>query len=130
MKTQQAAEREEQQRIKDLVLKYDMSQESTDTPAGDPTTSLHPSLSSSTSTSSFTSPFETLLPNPNHSHENAYPPPTGPERHSGAQQRSNHSTRAAPRARKLQLSDVDSGWYAAQRTGRGRSRSARGRGRG
>jgi regulator of nonsense transcripts 2 len=86
MKTQQAAEREEQQRIKNLVLNYDLRDgEDQD---GD---SLLP----------------TLLPNPNIHEYN-----TGIEKAAGATySRTDKSSnnRSGQRARKLQLSDVD--WY-------------------
>ena len=90
MKTQQAAEREEQQRIKNLVLNYDLHDgEDQD---GD---SLLP----------------TLLPNPNIHEYNA-----GIEKAAGANYSrpdKSSNNRSGQRARKLQLSDVD--WYDSKK---------------
>lgn len=87
MKSKQAAEREEQQRIKNLVLKYDLRDgEEQD---GD----------------FITAP---LKRNPN-----VYAEETGTERTAGTNFVSKSSNnRSGQRARKLQLSDVD--WYASK----------------
>lgn len=86
MKTQQAAEREEQQRIKNLVLNYDLRDgEDQD---GD---SLLPSL----------------LPNPNIHKSDAGLDKAAATNHSRPDKSGNN--RSGQRARKLQLSDVD--WY-------------------
>ena len=107
MKSQQQAEREEQQRIKNLVLNYDLSNDGDqhDGEAHD-----------------FLKPVSDVEGNPNHTYGHRL----GSERYSASHSRSDRSgyQRNAPRARKLQLSDVD--WYA-QRSNRGRGR---GRGRG
>ena len=93
MKSQQAAEREEQQRIKNLVLNYDMREEN----EHDGEAHGFP-----------THPFSNLPPvekNPNTKGHRL-----GPERFSASHPRSERgSGRNAHRARKLQLSDVD--WY-------------------
>lgn len=106
MKSQQQAEREEQQRIKNLVLNYDLSNEGDqhDGEAHD-----------------FLTPVPELERNPNHTYRSRL----GSEKYSASHSRSDRSgsQRKAPRARKLQLSDVD--WYA-QCSSRG---SGRGRGR-
>ena len=87
MKTQQAAEREEQQRIKNLVLNYDLRDgEDQD---GE---SLLP----------------TLLPNPNIHNIDAGIDKAAALNHSRPDKSGNN--RSSQRARKLQLSDVD--WYA------------------
>ena len=87
MKTQQAAEREEQQRIKNLVLNYDLRDgEDQD---GE---SLVPSL----------------LPNPNIYNAAAGLDKTAATNYSRPDKSA--SNRSGQRARKLQLSDVD--WYA------------------
>jgi regulator of nonsense transcripts 2 len=106
MKSQQQAEREEQQRIKSLVLNYDLNNEG-DQHDGE--------------AQDFLTPIFELERNPNHT----YGRPLGSERYSASHSRSDRSGshRMAPRARKLQLSDVD--WYA-QRSSRG---GRRGRGR-
>ena len=86
MKTQQAAEREEQQRIKNLVLNYDLR----DGEEQDGDSQLAP-----------------LLPNPNIHKKN-----TGLEKAAGlnhARPDKSGNNRSGQRARKLQLSDVD--WY-------------------
>jgi regulator of nonsense transcripts 2 len=102
MISQQQAEREEQQRIKNLVLNYDLSNDADqhDGEAHD-----------------FLTPVPELERNPNHT----YGRRLGSERYSASHSRSDRSGshRNAPRARKLQLSDVD--WYA-KRSGRGRGR--------
>ncbi len=106
MKSQQQAEREEQQRIKSLVLNYDLSNDGDqhDGEAHD---------------------FLTLVPEPERNPNHTYGRHLGSERYSASHSRSDRSGshRNAPRARKLQLSDVD--WYA-QRSSRGRGH---GRGR-
>jgi regulator of nonsense transcripts 2 len=86
MKTQQAAEREEQQRIKNLVLNYDLR----DGEDQDGDSALAP-----------------LLPNPNIHEHNA-----GLEKAAGmnyTRPDKSVNNRSGQRARKLQLSDVD--WY-------------------
>ena len=89
MKTQQAAEREEQQRIKNLVLNYDLRDgEDQD---GD---SLLPSL----------------LPNPNIHRQDAGIDKAAATNHTRPDKSGNN--RSGQRARKLQLSDVD--WYAKE----------------
>jgi regulator of nonsense transcripts 2 len=102
MKSQQQAEREEQQRIKNLVLNYDLSNDG-DQHDGE----AHDFLTS----------IPELERNPNHTYGHRL----GSERYSASHSRSERSgsQRNAPRARKLQLSDVD--WYA-QRSSRGRGR--------
>lgn len=84
MKTHQAAEREEQQRIKNLVLNYDL-RDGEEQQDGDFALSLHP--------------------NPNiHAYN------TGPEKSTPSHSRSDKPSRSGQRARKLQLSDVTD-WY-------------------
>jgi len=90
MKTQQAAEREEQQRIKNLVLNYDLR----DGEEQDGDSSLH------------------LIPrNPN-----IHVEPIGLEKAAATANYSrtdkSGNTRSGQRARKLQLSDVD--WYGSE----------------
>jgi regulator of nonsense transcripts 2 len=85
MKTHQAAEREEQQRIKSLVLNYDL-RDGEEQQDGD-----------------FALP---LLPNPNIHAGNA-----GIEKAAPSHARSDKPARSGQRARKLQLSDVTD-WYA------------------
>jgi regulator of nonsense transcripts 2 len=106
MKSQQQAEREEQQRIKNLVLNYDLSNDG-DQHDGE--------------AQDFLTPVSELGANLNHT----YGRHIGSERYSASHSRSERSGshRNALRARKLQLSDVD--WYA-QRSSRG---GGRGRGR-
>jgi regulator of nonsense transcripts 2 len=88
MKTQQAAEREEQQRIKSLVLNYDLR----DGEEQDGDTHNSP-----------------LFPNPNIHNSTA-----GLEKAAAANARPDKSSnnRSGQRARKLQLSDVD--WYGSK----------------
>jgi regulator of nonsense transcripts 2 len=86
MKTQQAAEREEQQRIKNLVLNYDLR----DGEDQDGDSALAP-----------------LLPNPNIHDDN-----TGLEKAAGmnyTRPDKSGNNRSGQRARKLQLNDLD--WY-------------------
>lgn len=93
MKTQQQAEREEQQRIKNLVLNYEL-RDDTDVHDGD------------------NDHFNSVL-QPNTNTKGSQ----GPERHSASHTSHLHvrpadkagTTRSGQRARKLQLSDVD--WY-------------------
>jgi regulator of nonsense transcripts 2 len=91
MKSQQAAEREEQQRIKNLVLNYDLREDDSHdgTPNGFPC-----------------GPVEQppLQKNPNTKGLKL-----GPEHFNGSLSRYERSGRNAPRARRLNLSDVD--WY-------------------
>ena len=96
MKSQQAAEREEQLRIKNLVLNYDLREESEqhdgETPHGFLSSSGLPLLTENANTK------ECSL---------------GSERLSASHSRSTQgSGRNSHRARKLQLSDVD--WYGNQ----------------
>jgi len=87
MKTQQAAEREEQQRIKNLVLNYDLRDgEDQD--------------------GEFLLP--SLLPNPNIHNMEAGLDKAAAMNHTRSDKSANN--RSGQRARKLQLSDVD--WYA------------------
>ncbi|EXJ54821.1 hypothetical protein A1O7_10162 [Cladophialophora yegresii CBS 114405] len=91
MKSQQAAEREEQQRIKNLVLNYDLREDDSHDgiPNGFPCGPIEqPPLERNPNTKG-------LKLGPNH-----YNPPLS---------RSERSGRHAPRARRLNLSDVD--WY-------------------
>jgi regulator of nonsense transcripts 2 len=91
MKTQQAAEREEQQRIKNLVLNYDLR----DGEDQDGDSALAP-----------------LLPNPNIHDENA-----GLEKAAGlnyTRPDKSVNNRSGQRARKLQLNDLD--WYDPKRS--------------
>jgi regulator of nonsense transcripts 2 len=83
MKSQKQAEREEQQRIKNLVLNYDLSDEQHD---GD---------------DDFLCSF--LIPNSNTKGMQGF------EKHSHARPDKSGSNRGGQRARKLQLSDVE--WY-------------------
>jgi regulator of nonsense transcripts 2 len=86
MKTQQAAEREEQQRIKNLVLNYDLREG--DDVDGD------------------------SLPFPSRPRNNTYKHNAGLAKAAGANYSrpdKSSNTRSGQRARKLQLSDVD--WY-------------------
>jgi regulator of nonsense transcripts 2 len=90
MKTQQAAEREEQQRIKNLVLNYDLR----DGEDQDGDSTLTP-----------------LLPNPNIHYDNA-----GLEKAAGmnySRPDKSGNNRSGQRARKLQLNDLD--WYGPQK---------------
>jgi regulator of nonsense transcripts 2 len=92
MKSQQAAEREEQLRIKNLVLNYDLREES-EQHDGEPYGFLN------------CSSLPPLTGNPNT--KGLF---LGPERFSASHSRSGQgSGRNSHRARKLQLSDVD--WY-------------------
>ena len=94
MKSQQAAEREEQQRIKSLVLNYDMHDENDHD--GEPCPHGLDLRQSET-------PW--MMDNPN-----TKGLPLGSERHSASHTRSEGgSRRNQQRARKLQLNDLD--WY-------------------
>ncbi|OJD18443.1 hypothetical protein AJ78_01563 [Emergomyces pasteurianus Ep9510] len=97
MKTQQQAEREEQQRIKNLVLNYDLGDDN------------EPS-DGEFNTSSFSSPrYPPLEENPN---TKGIIRKQGPDKRSHRDPRStdkSSSNRSGFRSRKLQLSDVD--WY-------------------
>jgi regulator of nonsense transcripts 2 len=98
MKSQQAAEREEQLRIKNLVLNYDLREES-EQHDGEP----YRFLNSST--------LPPLTENPNTKGLSL-----GSERFSASHSRSGQgSGRNSHRARKLQLSDVD--WYGTRQPG-------------
>jgi regulator of nonsense transcripts 2 len=108
MKSQQAAEREEQLRIKNLVLNYDLREESEQydgEPYGFLSHSSHPPLTENPNTKGLF---------------------LGSERFSASHSRSGQgSGRNSHRARKLQLSDVD--WYDTQplRTQDGRAENLR-----
>lgn len=98
MKTQQQAEREEQQRIKNLVLNYDLRDDN------EPNDGEF-------NTSSFSCPKNPLLEeNPNA--KGIMRKKKGPEKRSHRDTRTadkSSSNRSGFRSRKLQLSDVD--WY-------------------
>ena len=100
MRTQQQAEREEQQRIKNLVLNYDLRENEERDPDGD----------------IYLSP---LARNPNIHHKST----SGHEKQPYHPNRLDRSTkeRGGQRARRLQLSDVD--WYDKTRNKRGSSNS-------
>lgn len=91
MKSQQAAEREEQQRIKNLVLNYDLNDDDQHDGSENPFLAqiVQPSLGSKKLAK--------------------FNPKTGYDHFSNSMGRSERSNRA-PRARRLNLSDVD--WYA------------------
>ena len=96
MKSQQAAEREEQQRIKNLVLNYDLREdESHDgTPNGFPLIPIEqPPLEKNPNTKGLK---------------------LGPDHYNPSLTRSERSGRHAPRARRLNLSDVD--WYGSKKS--------------
>lgn len=93
MKSQQAAEREEQQRIKNLVLNYDLNDD--DQHDGTEAPALAPILQPATASKKFAKQTKTGYEHLNHSLSRS-------ERHG-----------RAPRARKLNLSDVD--WYGHQK---------------
>ena len=98
MKSQQAAEREEQLRIKNLVLNYDLREES-EQQDGDSYGFLCPHG------------LVPLVKNPNTKGLQL-----GSERYSASHSRSGQgSGRNSHRARKLQLSDVD--WYGNNKSG-------------
>jgi regulator of nonsense transcripts 2 len=90
MKSQQAAEREEQQRIKNLVLNYDLQDDQHD----------------GTLNNSLFGPMQqpALERNPNTKGLKL-----GPDHYNPSLSRAERSGRHAPRARRLNLSDVD--WY-------------------
>lgn len=91
MKSQQAAEREEQQRIKNLVLNYDLREDDMHDgiPYGFPSGPLmQPRLERNPNTKGLK---------------------IGPDHYNHSLSRAEKSGRHAPRARRLNLSDVD--WY-------------------
>ncbi|KAJ9603131.1 mRNA decay protein [Cladophialophora chaetospira] len=96
MKSQQAAEREEQQRIKNLVLNYDLREDET-----------HDGIPNGF----FYGPIDQppLTKNPNTKGLKI-----GPDHYNPSLSRSERSGRHAPRARRLNLSDVD--WYGKKTT--------------
>jgi hypothetical protein len=101
MKTQQAAEREEQQRIKNLVLNYDLHDADTDANDGDTRIFLKTRHAhGGTGTHSLNAGIERPLGRPDKSGNN----------------------RSGQRSRKLQLSDVD--WYDSSSLRRGDMRNA------
>lgn len=87
LKSQQQAEREEQQRIKNLVLNYDLRDQ--DTNDGEAESLLH-----------------SISPNPNTKGIKGF------ERQSHTRQDRSGQNRGSQRARKLQLSDVE--WYTSR----------------
>lgn len=98
MKSQQAAEREEQLRIKNLVLNYDLREES--------------EQHDGESHGFHDSPSCLVLPTEN---PNTKAPQLGSERYSASHARSGQGFgRNSHRARKLQLSDVD--WYGKKQS--------------
>lgn len=92
MKSQQAAEREEQQRIKNLVLNYDLRED--ENHDGIPKGFLYGPI---------------IEPYPLEKNPNTKGIQTGPDHYNQSLSRSERSGRHAPRARRLNLSDVD--WY-------------------
>lgn len=90
MKTQQQAEREEQQRIKNLVLNYDLRDDSEQI-EGEADISINPFLRGNPNTKGIKG-FEKRSPS-----------------HRDPRSDKSSSTRGGNRTRKLQLSDVD--WY-------------------
>lgn len=99
MKSQQAAEREEQQRIKNLVLRYDLHEDNDQNGTKDDPWFL-------SSRGLFNEPL--LDGNPNTKGLNL-----GPESHHGG---SNRSRRNRPQARKLNLNLNDADWYENKKT--------------
>ena len=91
MKTQQAAEREEQQRIKSLVLNYDLREDE-----------VHDGIPNGF-------PFGPIEQTPLNRNPNTKGLKLGPDHYNPPLSRSERSGRHAPRARRLNLSDVD--WY-------------------
>jgi regulator of nonsense transcripts 2 len=91
MKSQQAAEREEQQRIKNLVLNYDLRED--DSHDGIP----------------IGFPCGPVMQPPLERNPNTKGLKLGPDHYNPSLSRSERSGRHAPRARRLNLSDVD--WY-------------------
>lgn len=96
MKSQQAAEREEQQRIKNLVLNYDLHEDD-----------QHDGIPNGFPSSQIAQP--PLERNPNTKGLNL-----GPDHYRHSLSRAERSARHAPRARRLNLSDVD--WYDKTKT--------------
>ena len=94
MKSQQAAEREEQQRIKNLVLNYDLREDD-----------QHDGIPNGFSSGPITQP--PLEKNPNTKGLKL-----GSDHYNPSLSRAEKSGRHAPRARRLNLSDVD--WYGTQ----------------
>lgn len=91
MKSQQAAEREEQQRIKNLVLNYDLRED-------DQHDGIHSGF-----------PSDPIEQPPLEKNPNTKGLKLGPEHYNPSLSRAERSGRHAPRARRLNLSDVD--WY-------------------
>ncbi len=96
MKSQQAAEREEQQRIKNLVLNYDLREDD-----------QHDGIPNGLPCGPIMQP--PLERNPNTNGLNL-----GHDHYNPSLSRAEKSGRHAPRARRLNLSDVD--WYGTKRT--------------
>ena len=108
MKSQQAAEREEQQRIKNLVLNYDLREDDTHDgiPTGFPNT-----------------PIEQF---PLEKNPNTKGIKLGPDHYNPSLSRSERSGRHAPRSRRLNLSDVD--WYGKDKPSAEKTENAAPRG--
>ncbi|OAP55447.1 hypothetical protein AYL99_10420 [Fonsecaea erecta] len=96
MKSQQAAEREEQQRIKNLVLNYDLREDD-----------QHDGISNGFPCGPIVQP--PLEKNPNTKGLNL-----GPDHYNPSLSRAERSGRNAPRVRRLNLSDVD--WYGSKKS--------------
>lgn len=96
MKSQQAAEREEQQRIKNLVLNYDLRED--DQHDGTPNGFL----------------CGPIVQPPLEKNPNTKGLKLGPDHYNPSLSRAEKSGRHAPRARRLNLSDVD--WYDPQKS--------------
>ncbi len=94
MKSQQAAEREEQQRIKNLVLNYDLHEDD---------------LHDGTSNAPLCRP---VMQMPLKRNPNTKGFETGPDHYNPSLSRAEKGGRHAPRARRLNLSDVD--WYGSE----------------
>ncbi len=94
MKSQQAAEREEQQRIKNLVLNYDLREDD-----------QHDGISSDF-------PYGPIVQPPLQRNPNTKGLKPGLDHYNPPLSRAEKSGRYAPRARRLNLSDVD--WYGTK----------------
>jgi regulator of nonsense transcripts 2 len=94
MKSQQAAEREEQQRIKNLVLNYDLRED--DQHDGIPNDS----------------PYGPIVQTPLQRNSYTKRPKSGLDHYNPPLSRAEKSGRFAPRSRRLNLSDVD--WYGTK----------------
>ncbi|OAG35932.1 hypothetical protein AYO21_09859 [Fonsecaea monophora] len=96
MKSQQAAEREEQQRIKNLVLNYDLREDD-----------QHDGIPNGFSCGPIIQP-------PVEKNPNTKGLKLGPDHYNPSLSRAERSGRHAPRARRLNLSDVD--WYGTKKS--------------